>query len=222
MSLKQTAEQAYAATHELAGRANMAEVVTGGMTILYGPPIEHPDLFIVSFQGGGASPTVYDTWPDRLLYLDDEYKPGNSFKFGRNLCRYAREVGLYTTLETSTVAVPAVFPGEKASSARLWKARSGARSEWRDFSVRWVEKLIDAAKPKVVIVFGSNASWALGLDDAWQRVERNHAQGFMTQGRADYRGVPAVFSGHLSQGYVASEVMRSLASARAIIAGTAP
>ena len=105
-----TARQAYKEAHDLLRDPEMRSVVNGGLTILYGPPIERPDLFLISFQGGGAAPVIYDTWPERLLYLDDEYKLGKSFKFGRNLCTYAREVGIYQTIKESTVAVPAVFP----------------------------------------------------------------------------------------------------------------
>jgi hypothetical protein len=210
------AKAAYAETAALLSDPSMARVVTHGLTLLYGPPIQNPDLFVISFQGGGAAPVVYDKWPARLLYLDDEFKPGNAFKFGRHLCRYAREVGMYDVLVNSTVAVPAVFPGGPESSAGAWLGQGGPHKRWRDFSVAWVQRFVDACRPKVVIVFGGKTSRALGLDDAWRDVAHNHGQGWMTFGRTEWRGFQTLFTTHLSRP-VRDEVIRALTVAREII-----
>jgi hypothetical protein len=212
---EEAARAAYAETRALLADPAMAEVVTHGLTILYGPPIQSPDLFLVSFQGGGAAPVIYDRWPERLLCLDDEFKPGDAFKFGRHLCRYARESDLYDVLETSTVAVPAVFPGGPESTANAWLDRTGVRRRWREFSAGWVGRLVDACRPKVIIVFGAKTSTALGLDGSWRDVAHNHGQGWMTFGRTEWRGAPTIFTTHLSRP-VRDEVVRAFATARTL------
>jgi hypothetical protein len=173
---------------------------------------------LVSFQGGGAAPIVYSHWPDRLLYLDDEHKPGSAFKFGRNLCTYARSVGLYDAIATRSLIIPAIFPGAPTSDAASWLTdTTGPKADWRRFLVSWIERFVDAAKPLAIVVFGRKASQALGIDSDWRGAEYNHAQGFLTSGSAEYRGVPTIFCGHLSQGYVASEALRSLRRAGEIV-----
>lgn len=209
--------KAYEATKSILREPEMCSVATGGVTILYGPPIFRPDLFLISFQGGGAAPLIYETWPERLLYLEDEFKSGHGFKFGKNLCRYAKDAGLDQILAMSTMAIPVVFCGEKVGNAGKWMARSGPRAHWRDFSVSWVERIIDAARPKAIIVFGDKTSKTLGLSGEWSNCEYNHGQGFMTQGLTEYRNIPTVYCGHLSQGFVGAEVVRSFDSARKII-----
>lgn len=210
------ATKAYAEARSQLAEPAMAEIVTHGFTILYGPPIQRPDLFLISFQGGGAAPVVYKRWPERLLYLDDENKRGNAFKFGRNLCFYSRQAGLYRTLETSTVAVPAIFPCGPGDLANCWLKGSGPYARWRRFSVDWVARLVDAFEPKAVVVFGKKAADALGLSPEWRDVEVNPNNNVMTFGRARYRRAEAVYCGHLSQTYVGSAVVRSLRVAAGI------
>jgi len=214
------AAEAYAEARSLLAEPAMAAVGTHGFTILYGPPIQRPDLFLISFQGGGAAPVVYERWPERFRYLDNEHKPGNAFKFGRNLCVYSRQAGLYDVLATSTVAVPAVFPCGPGDFANCWLKGSGAYARWRRFSVEWVARMVDAFEPKAVLVFGKKAAEALGLSAQWRDVEVNPNNNFMTFGRARYGRTEAIFCGHLSQGYVGSAVVRSLRVA-ADVAGEA-
>ena len=68
--LRQLTQQAYDEAHALREQPGMGEVV-GRMTLLYGPPQLHPDLALVSFQGGAEDPSPsLRTWPPRLRYLE--------------------------------------------------------------------------------------------------------------------------------------------------------
>jgi hypothetical protein len=215
-SRRDAATRAYVEAKVMLADPAMASVVKHGFTILYGPPIQSPDLFLISFQGGGAAPVDHGTWLERLLYIDDEHKPGNAFKFGRSHCRYAREAGLYTTLQRSTVAVPAVFPGGPEREAGRWLVRNGPRARWREFSVGWVKRFVDAFRPKVIAVFGDKTAQALGLDGTWRDVSHKHGQGWMTCGLNEWRGVPTVYTTHLSRP-VRHEAVRALLTARELI-----
>lgn len=138
---ERAARAAYAEAADLLSDPAMAGVVTHGLTVLYGPPIQNPDLFLISFQGGGAAPVVHDTWPTRLLYLDDAYS------FGPPLRRFAREAGLMGGLETSSMAMPAVFPQAPLKDAHSWLRKTGPKMRWRRFSVEWVKRIVAASAP---------------------------------------------------------------------------
>ena len=216
-----TARQAYKEAHDLLRDPEMRSVVNGGLTILYGPPIERPDLFLISFQGGGAEPVIYDTWPNKFLYVDDYENPlkkktGNKFSFEKKLCKYAEEIGIYQTIKESTVAVPAVFPGAKSDDATKWaNSKPGPKTDWRKFSVSWVERFVDEVKPKAIIVFGQKASKAIGLKGKWENVEGTPNRSGtikMKFGTTIYRGFETVFCYHLSypDGYGGEWVKKSL------------
>lgn len=208
--LERVLSQAYAATHHLLTDPSLGSVVKRGFIISYGPPIVEPDLLLISFQGGGnALKKGQESWEKRLLYLDSCYK------FGRNLRNLCRKVGLYGSLENSTMAFPAVFPQAPSSGARKWKNNKGPYEKWRQHSAEWVKKLTTEAKPKVVIVFGVGASGVLEI--AWKERECNHGQGWQTFGTSEFCGAPAVFCSHLSQGYTRSEVLKSLERAKSYI-----
>ena len=201
--LRQLTQQAYDEAHTLREQPGMGEVV-GRMTLLYGPPQLHPDLALVSFQGGAEDPSPsLRTWPPRLRYLDSPYR------FGRKLRRHFADAGLSSVLESGTVALAAVFPEAPARDAAKWLARTGPRAEWRSFSSVWVRRLLRAMKPKAVLLFGQNASVSLGIDKDWHdetiipRRGRVFARGWVC-------GAPAVYCHHLSQGCKDEEVARCL------------
>ena len=150
------------------------------ITMLYGPPLVRPDVFLVSFQGGGEdrSPSCR-TWPERLLYLDDNYS------YGTRLGNEFRRAGLFETLEKRTVAMAACFPEAGESEAD--------QAEWRVFSTNWVKRMLRATRPRVVLVLGRNASEALGLEDAWCDVECGPGRMGRVYGRAEMEGSPAVY-----------------------------
>lgn len=211
--LEALARQMYEQTAELLGDPFCGPVATEKITALYGPPILRPNLALVSFQGGGGDPSsTLDSWPDRLLYLDDDYV------FGRALRKHFREAGLYETLATSTVAMAACFPEAPASESQKWMARSGPRAKWREFSSAWVKRLVQAMQPHAVLVFGSKASTSLGMDDSWTRTEHAPGRG-MVFGVGHFEGAPAVFCHHLSQGAANTEVQRCLSTAKALTSG---
>jgi hypothetical protein len=192
LDFKQVASQAYAETGQLMRDPEMASVVTHGLNILYGPPMLQPDLAIITFQGGGADNTLQTSWPQRLLYLDDE------FPFGTKLREYSECAGLSPILQRSTVAIAAVFPQAPQSEASTWMASTGPKARWREFSVEWTKRLLLVQAPRVILVYGTKASEALNFH--WLDIERKHKQNHMTFGRAIWNDIPAIFSRHLSSG----------------------
>ena len=201
--------KAYSATHKLLKDQELGSVVRHGLSISYGPPIPEPDLLLLTFQGGGGCPIVQKTWPRRLLYLDDD------FRFGTALRRLCRDTGLSASLESSAMAFPAVFPQAPSSEAGRWTKKTGPHSVWRHHSVYWVERLVDAIRPKVVIVFGDRASEV--FDIRWEKIERIHSQRHQTFGLSTFRGSPAVYCHHLSQGCPMSEARKCFKYAKRLI-----
>ena len=189
-----------------------AREVASKITMLYGPPLVRPDVFLVSFQGGGkdSSPSR-PTWPKRLLYLDDPYP------FGKALRKRFCDADLFETLEKRTVAMAACFPEARSSEAGSWMAKRGPKAEWRAFSTNWVKRMIDATRPRVVLVFGSKASEALGLKNEWRDVEWRCSDSHMVYGRAEVEGFPAVYCHHLSQGASADGVQKCLAEVERLV-----
>ncbi len=182
------------------------------ITALYGPPMVRPDVALVSFQGGGGdrSPLRLE-WPDRLLYLDDE------FKFGRELRRAFKEAGLYDTLEHRTVAMAACFPEAPTSEAGKWSAKGGPRADWREFSSCWVRRMLRAMQPCAVLVFGGRANEALGLADRWRDAEHRHTDEHLVYERTEIEDIPAVYCRHLSQGAARGEVQRCLLEIKRLV-----
>ena len=182
------------------------------ITVLYGPPLVRPDVFVVSFQGGGqdTSPSPR-TWPKRLLYLDDPYR------FGERLREHFCNAGLFETLEKRTVAMAACFPEARWFEAGRWAVKSGAKAEWREFSSNWVRRMLHAMRPRVVLVFGIKASDALGLKKAWRDVKRRGSDRHPVYGRAELEGFPAVYCHHLSRGASDSWVQKCLAEVKRLV-----
>lgn len=190
------------------------------VTLLYGPPMVRPDVFLVSFQGGGGDPSSsLQTWPDKLLYLDDHYPDGTPRKpndrFGETLQQSFRDAGLWETLTKRTVAMAACFP--ESANADQWMVKQGPRAEWRKFSSAWVKRLIAAMRPRVVLVIGSKASKALEVHDQWCDVERRESDSHMVYGRMKIEGFPAVYCHQLSQGWAKAEVQKCLCELKRIV-----
>lgn len=181
------------------------------VTLLYGPPMVRPDVFLVSFQGGGEdqSPSR-PTWPERLVYIDDRYK------FGSALRRNFREAGLSETLAKRTVAMAACFPEATSAEANKWMCKRGARAEWRTFSSDWVKRLIGAMRPRAVLLFGDKASRSLGLHHQWRDVQSRPKRG-RVYARGEIDGFPAVYCHHLSQGWAKAEVQECLAEVKRLV-----
>ena len=192
--------------------SELRSVVQHGLLISYGPPIPEPDLLLLSFQGGGADQVVQKEWPKKLLYLDDPHK------FGSTLRALCRDAGLSGSLESSAMAFPAVFPQAPTSEAGRWEKGPEPYSIWRHHSVDWIERLVKAIRPKVVIVFGDRASRV--FDIRWEKIERFHSQNHQTFGLSTFQGIPAVFCHHLSQGYVKSEALKCFRHAKRLILGS--
>ena len=191
---------------------NRLDEVASKITVLYGPPLVRPDVFLVSFQGGleDSSPSCR-TWPKRLLYLDDTYR------FGTRLCKEFRDADLFETLEKRTVAMAACFPEAPSSNAGSWMVKHGSKARWRAFSTGWVKRMIGATRPRVVLVFGGKASEALGLKDEWHNVEWRCSDSHLVYGRAKIEGFPAVYCHHLSQGASADGVQKCLAEVKRLV-----
>ena len=187
----------------------LGSVVKDGLLISYGPPILEPDLLLLFFQGGGADQVVQKEWPKKLLYVDSPHK------FGKKLRKLCRATGLYTSLETSTVAFPTVFPQGPSKEADCWEKGSGLYSVWRHHSVDWVERLVKSINPKVVIVFGDRASRVFGI--RWEKIERFHSQKHQTFGESTFHGAPAVFCHHLSQSCPKPEALKCFEHAKRLI-----
>lgn len=141
---------------------------------------------------------VQRKWPSELLYLYSPERSGKKYKFGKRLRELCRATGLYQSLETSTMAFPAVFPQGPEPEANSWMRKTGPHSDWRHHSVKWVKRLARVIEPKAVMVFGKKTSDA--LDIRWDRVKHNHGQNWQTYGESEFQGIPAVYCSHLSRG----------------------
>ena len=171
-------------------------VVKDKVTVMFGPPMVRPDVAIVSFQGGaGDRSPSRRTWPPRLAYLDGEPT------FSQTLRRQFHKAGLYEMLEQRTVALAACFPEAPAHESRLWMATTGPRAQWREFSSRWVRRMLRAMHPRAILVVGQKASSALDLEGGWRDEERRASDGHRVFGRAEIEGSPALYCHHLSQGF---------------------
>ena len=213
--LERLAQRAYDEAQELCKQPGMGEVVKR-MTILYGPPRLRPDLALVSFQGGAEDPSPSPTtWPPQLRYLDSPYR------FGRNLRRYFGQAGLLQMFESNTVALASVFPEAPACEARKWLAKRGPRARWRQFSSQWTSRLLRAMQPRVILVFGQNASGSLGLEDEWRDAVYAGRRGRVFA-RGDMFGSPAVYCHHLSQGYKSKEVAFCLNKVKSLVGTSRP
>lgn len=217
--LEQLVQRMYCETMERLDDPCWSEVAQK-VTLLYGPPMVRPDVFLVSFQGGGGDPSPsLRTWPDKLLYLDDHYPDGTPRErgdnFGTTLRKNFHDAGLWETLTTRTVAMAACFP--ESSNADKWIVKQGPRAEWRKFSSAWVKCLIAAMRPHVVLVFGDKASKALEVHDEWRDVERRESDSHMVYGRMEIEGCPAVYCHHLSQGSAGAEVQKCLLELKRIV-----
>ena len=208
-SIEELLREAYSETHKMLKDPELGSVVKDGLLISYGPPIPEPDLLFLTFQGGGEDSVVQKTWPKRLLYVDSPYR------FGKALQGVCRDTGLFSSLQTSAMAFPAVFPQAQSKDANHWEKGPGTFSVWRNHSADWVERLVEAVNPKVVIVFGDRASRI--FDIRWEKTEHNHSQGHQTFGESTFKGAPAVFCHHLSQGYVKSEALKCFGYAKKLI-----
>ena len=209
--LKRLARRMYRETFERLEAPSLQAVVKHKITILYGPPMVRPDLFLLSFQGGAGDDSPSNRiWPEKLLYLDDD------FRFGGNLRTQFEAAGLTATLERRSVAMAACFPEAPSSEAGRWMAKTGAKAEWREFSVAWVRRIITATRPRAALVFGKKASEAMGIERAW-REERRDARGWRGFGRAEIEGCPAVYCQHLSQGWRKDFVQMSLREVRRLL-----
>ena len=208
--LEQLAQCMYRETMERRKDLRWMEVAQK-VTLLYGPPMMRPDVFLVSFQGGGKdrSPSR-ETWPEQLVYLCDTYE------FGGALRRNFGAAGLSETLAKRTVAMAACFPEAPRAEASKWMVKKGPRAEWRVFSSDWARRMIAAMRPRVVLLFGSKASYALGLDNQWRDVQSQPHRG-MVYGRGEVEGFPAVYCHHLSQGWAKDEVQTCLAEVKRIV-----
>jgi hypothetical protein len=91
----------------------------------------------------------------------------------------------------------------------------GAKSTLARVLKNWTTRLVEAQRPKVVLVFGEKASAVLGIE--WREIERKHKQNHMTFARADWRGIPAVFCHHLSIGCPESEAIRCMGEVKRLI-----
>ena len=174
-----------------------------------------PDLALISFQGGGGdrSPSA-QSWPERLVYLDDD------FDFGRALRSQFAAADLAETLEKRTVALAACFPEAPNTEANQWMSTSCARADWRVFSVAWVRRMLAAMSPQAILVFGVKASRAMEMEGEW-RDEQRDARNWRAFGRAEVEGCPAIYCQHLSQGWKREHVQLSLREAACLIRGYA-
>ena len=207
-SIEGLLREAYSETHEMLRDPELGSVVKNGLLISYGPPIPEPDLLLLSFQGGGADQVVQKEWPKKLLYINSPYK------FGKKLESLCRDTRLSESLRSSTMAFPAVFPQGPSKDANRWEKGTGPYSVWRHHSANWVERLVEAIDPKVVIVFGDRASRV--FDIRWEDTESAPGRG-MTFGVSTFHDAPAVFCRHLSQGYSNPEVLKSFRHAQRLI-----
>lgn len=209
--VERLARQTYDETFRRLDDSRLEKVVKHKITVMYGPPMVRPDLALVSFQGGGGdrSPSAR-SWPEKLLYLDDD------FSFGEALRSQFAVAGMLETLERRTVAMASCFPEAPSCEAGRWMRKTGARANWRKFSVAWVRRMLAAMSPRVVLVFGKKASQAMGMEDEW-RAEEWDSRRWRGFGRAEIEGCPALYCQHLSQGWTTDYVQMSIREAGRLI-----
>lgn len=207
--LERLAASMYEETFQRLDDSELSYVVQNGVTALYGPPMTRPDVALVSFQGaaGDQSPSRR-AWPDRLLYLQDD------FRFGRRLRKEFRTAGIAEMLAHRTVAMAACFPEAPASESKRWMGKADARAQWREFSTDWVKRMMRAMRPRAILVFGQKASMALGLEDIWRDRELRKS------GRHEVEGCPAILCHHLSQGCGTDEMQACLRKLKQIVASS--
>lgn len=206
---RDTAQAAYSACADALADPDMAAVVAHGLTVCYGPVLARPALAVLSFQGGGADPAIQREPPARLLYAHDPYK------FGTALRRYADGAGLAEVIQTSTIAHPVIFPQAPTAEAGRWLTSRGPRGAWRQLSQTWVARLIEAQRPRAMIVFGDKAGAALPF--GWRDEEFRHSQNHRTFARGEWRGIPAIYCHHLSIGCPAAEAEKCFHAVRHLI-----
>ena len=206
---KKTAQAAYAACHSMLEKPELSAVVNNGLTICYGPVRFKPDLALITFQGGGADRTIQERPPANFLYAEDPYR------FGSAVRRFSQEVGMLETIRHNSIAHPVVFPQDPTSEAGKWMAARGPRATWRDFSLKLLDQLLTAQKPRAVMVFGEKASRLLGIE--WSEKQHNHPQGHMTFGRGRWKDTPSIYCHHLSIGCPSAEARRCFLEASKII-----
>ncbi len=181
-----------------------------GYNVLYGPPMVKPKLMLISFQPGGEDGIAYQTYPDTLAYVKD------NFKFGKTLRKHMQEAGLSDVLEKHTVATTAVFAQAPASESSKWATGKGSYKIWREFSLESVRELIDLMHPEVIVIFGTKTKDIFKPE--LTNTRHNHKQHILTYGEGELEGIPLVYCMHLSQGWVASEVQKSFRKVKELLA----
>lgn len=162
-----------------------------GLNILYGPPIANPSVMIVTSQGAGEDKNRQRTWPCCLLYLDSPYR------FGRILQNDFQRMGRSELLRTSTVASSLVFPQWPRFAD--WRKQSTAQ-EWLEHSRIWLNDLIDAMTPKIILTYGK-----VTFEELTGEQKRQYELA-----ESVYRGIPVVGCGHLVQGANLEERVQAL------------
>lgn len=208
--LQRLTREMYDEVDALMADPEMASVTKHGLSPLYGPLTVNPDVAIITFQGGGDDNRVQTRPPERLLYVDDDHK------FGRTLRKYMQEAGLHETLVKRTVAHATVFPQAPTQDAASWvRSTPGLKAEWRKFSKRWAERLLEAQSSKVLLFFGEKVSRMIGVQ--WTAQERNTKQNHLTFARSEWRGMPAIYCHHLSIGCPRTEAIRCMREVKSLI-----
>ena len=186
--LEARVRRVYAAANDFADEVGGIE---HGLNILYGPPILRPVVMVVSMQGGGADGIRQREWPSRLHYLDPQYPFGKRLKSD---FEYAR---LRHVLETQTVATNVVFPQWPRFAE--WERQPTAEA-WRRRSRKWLDELVTAMAPTVILTYGQPPFVAL--------TGSRKRKGYVAV--ASFSNVPVVGCGHLMQGAARPERREAL------------
>jgi|GEM_PF-4385865 len=124
-----------------------------GSWCLCGPPMIEPDVFFISYQGGGGDKTFHKTWPAQNFYYNSPYR------LGQLLTSIFVNAGKREMLRLSTATALIFF---QCSSVEHWKSMPiHIRNELEQFSYSHALSFIEKMRPKLVLAIGSDAFKAL-------------------------------------------------------------
>ena len=176
---------------ELRRATNDPKLGPSGYEVLFGPPLQNAELFIVGFQPGGApglgdliQPADRDPpWPSRCAYAEQDWR----------LARELRSIFGQELLECSTGSNRQFFRAANDCVYRYWPL--DLRAETQAFSLRHLTPIIDALQPRRILSIGKTAHWA--LDSTAKVTDRDERDTFLL-GAGHVGTIPVLSCAHLT------------------------
>lgn len=217
MELKEVEKQLYDEVKKYLKDKDLSSAVEYGLTPLYGPLMNEPDMALLTFQGAGSNRVIQEKPPAQLLYLSDNEHFGNRLRKNMNEC------GLYDILRKSTVAHALIFAQAPMSEAPKWlTSQNQSKKFWRDFSIKWTKKLLFIQNPKIIIIFGRKV-YELLEDIKWNSKTLDlphYGEGEMTiykENTGNFKTFKVIYCHHLSGSYTKGHVIKCFNKAKELI-----